>query len=157
VTGGKNIMKSNFPSLSLIAFNLFVALAVVSAADVASAQLGDALKGAAHGAAQGAADGSGATDKANEAAATVDQGKQAVDEAKQAAAGAGTLGAMAPSGDLTGAAKVGSGVAVEQAVQGGDMKAAGQKGVAAGVDTYMGGAPTDPTAPAAGDALPAGE
>lgn len=56
------------------------------------------------------------------------------------------------AGDLTGAAKVGSGVAVEHAVQGGDMKAAGQKGVSAGVDAYMGGAPTAPaaeTAPAA--------
>ena len=74
-------MQSSLSSFGSAALNLFVVLAFTTTAAVASAQLGDALKGAAQGAAQGAADGSGATEKAAKAGAAVDKGQQAVGDA----------------------------------------------------------------------------
>ena len=56
-------------------------------------------------------------------------------------------------GNVTGAAKVGVGTAAESAVRGADVKAAGQKGVAAGVDAYM----KSGTPPATAGEVPAGD
>jgi dTMP kinase len=126
--------------------SMIVVLTVIAFAGAATAQLGDALKGVAEGAAQDAAVESGAAEKAAEADQALEKSQKAADRGEGVAADAqgATEGEMMDRASE--AAAAGAGAAAQEAARGADVKAAGQKGVAVGVDTMMKGGSAAPVA-----------